>query len=99
MAESSTSWKPGQSGNPKGRPPKSESITGLLEEKLDKEKFVKKAIELALKGDTTVIKYIWDRLDGKVQEKILVEGDLASKIARMTPEQAVIFLKELEQGE
>lgn len=31
MGKSSTSFKPGQSGNPKGRPPKNRALTELLE--------------------------------------------------------------------
>jgi hypothetical protein len=31
MPKNQTSWKPGQSGNPKGRPPKSRALTDLLE--------------------------------------------------------------------
>ena len=29
-------WKPGESGNPRGRPPKQESLTSLLKEELDR---------------------------------------------------------------
>ncbi len=29
-------WKPGQSGNPKGRPPQSECLTSLLREEMEK---------------------------------------------------------------
>jgi hypothetical protein len=36
MARSSTSFKPGQSGNPAGKPPKSRALTALLEAALDK---------------------------------------------------------------
>ena len=32
-----TRWKPGQSGNPKGRPPKNLSITSLVKERLEQE--------------------------------------------------------------
>lgn len=31
MGKTSTTWKPGQSGNPAGRPPKSRALTDLLE--------------------------------------------------------------------
>lgn len=31
-----TSWKPGQSGNPNGRPPKSRALTAILETALNK---------------------------------------------------------------
>jgi len=31
MSNRPTAWKPGQSGNPKGRPPKSRALTELLE--------------------------------------------------------------------
>lgn len=36
MAVSGTSWKPGESGNPNGRPPKSRALTEILEKKFNK---------------------------------------------------------------
>lgn len=43
-------WQRGQSGNPRGRPAKGQTITAILEGKLDKESFVQKLIELANGG-------------------------------------------------
>lgn len=60
----------GISGNPKGRPKKGNTLTDLLKEKLDKEAFIEKLIELAHKdGNMTAIKEILERIDGKVAEK------------------------------
>jgi hypothetical protein len=39
-------WKKGQSGNPKGRPPLAPSLTGLLRETLDVPVFVQRLIDL-----------------------------------------------------
>jgi hypothetical protein len=36
MAVSGTSWQPGESGNPNGRPPKSRALTEILEKKFNK---------------------------------------------------------------
>lgn len=79
-----TRWKPGQSGNPKGRPPKHESLTSLLKEELDqaspqdkegrtwKELIVLATLRLAVAGNRTALREVWDRSDGKVTKQFEV---------------------------
>jgi hypothetical protein len=77
-------WKPGQSGNPKGRPPKLISITSQLKEhlceideateKTKAEIIVEKLIDLALAGNLEAIKEIMNRVDGKVVERHEIEN-------------------------
>jgi hypothetical protein len=62
-------WKPGQSGNPKGRPKKGESLTDALREVLGEDgkvKIAQKLISLATskKPNIAALKYIYDRIDG-----------------------------------
>jgi hypothetical protein len=69
-------WKPGQSGNPKGRPPGALSITSLAIKLLsdnDEEKAKKLAraiVEGATKGNPALVKELLDRIDGKVADKV-----------------------------
>lgn len=84
MARSSTSWSKGQSGNPKGRPKKGETLTDAIRKQVRKrdveytdpktgetkrmsrrDALAKKLWSLALAGDVSAIKYLYDRLDGK----------------------------------
>jgi len=73
-------WKPGVSGNPNGRPKKGETLTDLLGEKLDKDKFVRRLISLAWKGDMTAIKYIYDRIDGAIPQKSQIEAEVKQDV-------------------
>jgi hypothetical protein len=62
-------WKPGQSGNPKGRPPKGYSISDMMKEMLGnnptvKQKLGEKIMSLALAGDVAAIKTLWAYMDG-----------------------------------
>src|ERR1019366_10305208 len=70
-------WKKGFSGNPHGRPKKQDSLTTLLKEEIgnicpaDREKrtwkelIVRATLQLAMKGNATALKEVWERLDGK----------------------------------
>lgn len=71
-----TRFKPGQSGNPKGRPEGSFSLTRMLREKLQEipegenkltyaDLLVRKTLAKAIKdGDVSMIRYCYDRLEG-----------------------------------
>jgi len=66
------SFKPGQSGNPNGRPPKGYSITEWFKEMLKSQPEVKDAIgksiiKKALEGDSTAQKLVWNYMDGLPQ--------------------------------
>jgi hypothetical protein len=73
-------WKPGQSGNPKGRPKKEDSLTSLLKEEIEKlcpadrenrtwkELVVRATLQLAMKGNGTALKEVWGRHDGKIPQ-------------------------------
>lgn len=86
------SWKKGQSGNPKGRPKKADCLTTLMREELekvdpkDKEKRTHKelvviaTIELAKEGNSTALKEVWERMDGKVKEKLEINQDSTNAI-------------------
>ena len=68
-------FKPGQSGNPKGRPPE-RPLTALLRETLDANdgelirSIVLVAVERALAGDFRYFKEIMDRTEGKVKDQL-----------------------------
>ncbi len=67
-------WKPGQTGNPGGRPkwkPLTEALQTLLEEEpaLNKE-LIKAWVVKAGRGDVSAANMLWDRLEGKVTQTI-----------------------------
>lgn len=60
VEKSAGRWKPGQSGNPGGRPRRIGQVRALLEHK--REELVTKAIELALAGDVAALRLCMERL-------------------------------------
>lgn len=72
-------WKPGESGNPNGRPPKGHSITDTIRAMMDEKPEIKKALgakilQSAADGDITAMKLIWNYLDGMPTQKQEVSG-------------------------
>ncbi len=67
-------WKPGQSGNPGGRPkwkPMSEALQRLAEQEPGLwDALVRSAVVKGGKGDMTAINTIWDRIEGKIAQTV-----------------------------
>jgi len=76
-------WKPGQSGNPAGRPPVARSFADLLRAELALEKagqtnraaIAAKAVQMARAGNLEAMKWVADRTDGKVPERLELEAE------------------------
>lgn len=69
MPKSDGQFKPGESGNPNGRPKKGYSITEMMKEMLANKPEVKEAIgkviaKKALEGDMAAINKLWQYMDG-----------------------------------
>ena len=80
---SGNGWKPGQSGNPRGRPPPNVSLAGALRYVLRQKdpdgvkRITKVALavyNLALAGNIEAMKLIFERTDGKVMQAIEVDS-------------------------
>lgn len=72
-------YKPGESGNPNGRPKRDWTWASLMEKaaeeaaetgKTQKEILVEKAYELARGGDVVAMKEIFNRMDGMPTQKV-----------------------------
>ena len=77
-------WKPGQSGNPKGRPKSNASITreidillsdGVKGENLQKA-LANVAVQKALSGDHRFYQMVMDWTDGKVPDKVETDSHI-----------------------
>ena len=84
--EGAKPFKPGKSGNPKGRPKGARSLSTILREMLEepidivvdgkkerrefREVFIRKLLKKANDGDMRAIQEIFDRVEGKAQQKI-----------------------------
>ena len=79
MPSEDTQFKPGYKGGP-GRPPKEHCLTDLLKKaldqpfndtgKLNKQMVIDKMFEKANDGDPIILKYLFDRIDGKPLQTI-----------------------------
>ena len=71
MGLTTTSWKPGQSGNPNGRPPKGETLTEALDTEFTPQELAEKLRWFIFeKNDFAALKYAYDRRDGKPRETV-----------------------------
>ena len=100
-----TPWKPGQSGNPSGRPAKNHALIESLEQAIEsvgRDNLAEKAVDMAMKGDAQMMKYIIDRVAGpQAQTLIHKVEEAAQRIAEQTGrpvEEVVAEAKLLAQG-
>lgn len=100
-----TSFKPGQSGNPNGRPKKGYSITEMFQEMFAEHPERKAELGEAIyrkarKGDPTAIKLVWNYMDGmpKQSTDITSGGKTISPTITVMSEEAKKNLEKLYEG-
>lgn len=100
-------FKPGQSGNPGGRPRGSLSLLTILRHKLSEgdgeraKEIVEALLEKAKAGDAKLLIELLNRIDGKVPDKQIITGDMGAPvaIANMTSEQLRELVEAGQKGE
>ena len=105
-------WKPGQSGNPNGRPTKDVCITSLIKEFLEKEAdgskthaqlvaeaIVKLAEDHHFKGNVSAIKELLDRIEGKVPETHNIKSDIPVIIQPVVYERCDDAIQRQDKGQ
>lgn len=94
-------FKPGQSGNPAGRPRGARNRTTLAVEALldgQAERLTQKAVELALKGDTTALRLCMDRIAPPMKERP-VQIDMPAPTVEDVPQTMAALLSAVASGE
>jgi hypothetical protein len=84
-------WKPGQSGNPGGRPKKkpiTEMYERILSDPANLEAIEQAIVKSLLKGNMAMVlqlREVTDRVEGKITQPVEVSGDLglAERIAKV----------------
>jgi hypothetical protein len=87
MAESSTSFKKGKSGNPRGRPPKSRALTAMLAAAGGK-KMVRSGSEKGVQARRVLAELIWDAATTG-----MVKFDPAGEAQALPPKEWVSVVK------
>lgn len=80
MPRTSTTMRPGETRNPKGRPKKDESLTYAMKaylsdfdpvtKRIRREMLIEAIFRSALKGDSTSAKLIWHYMEGMPTQKL-----------------------------
>ncbi len=113
-AEDLTPWKPGQSGNPAGKPKGARNRSTIYRQHLEKlgksgqvvDDIVLAAIDKALTGDINALKELMDSGYGKVADKVLnaettpedLERDVTEEALKHVPQEVLENLM-LQSGE
>jgi hypothetical protein len=100
-AGAAAKWKPGQSGNPRGRPKKAICLTSMLKAEVERicpqdaegrtwmELIVIATMRLAMAGNPTALKEVWERIDGKTTTPLALEGLEGAEVTfRINPGQS-----------
>jgi len=102
MKTPKTAWKPGESGNPKGRPKKGYSITEWFKEMLKSNPEIKDAmgksiLKKALEGDIAAQRLVWQYMDGMPQQKVEIDTpeDKVKEVKKYIDEQVQALGKDV----
>jgi len=107
-------FKPGESGNPSGRPRGSRNLSTILAEMLEEEieiteagvkskkKFadviVRKLIRKANEGDIKAIQVIFDRTEGQAKQEIKINGEISNQESGFSQEEREKILDAIDKS-